>query len=129
MDQRRAVRKVLQESPEKFDPRDYLKPARAAMKDLCQARMVAFGQAGNAAKFAFGTRRVLGCLCPYNIASVTLAVPNSVRDFQSLKAFGEVDGEGGMHGALMATVVRWLRRIHHASVVVRAGRLSSHLSF
>lgn len=45
-----AIRKVLMESPEKFDPRDYLKPARTAMKQVCVARMVAFGQAGNAAK-------------------------------------------------------------------------------
>jgi fructose-bisphosphate aldolase class II len=45
-----AIRKVLKEQPEKFDPRDYLKPARNAMKELCRARMVAFGQAGNASK-------------------------------------------------------------------------------
>jgi fructose-bisphosphate aldolase class II len=45
-----AIRKVLAESPEKFDPRDYLKPARQAMKEVCVARMVAFGQAGNASK-------------------------------------------------------------------------------
>ena len=45
-----AIRQVLSESPEKFDPRDYLKPARAAMKQVCVDRMVAFGQAGNAAK-------------------------------------------------------------------------------
>jgi fructose-bisphosphate aldolase class II len=45
-----AIRKVLAESPEKFDPRDYLKPARAAMKQVCIARMTAFGQAGNAGK-------------------------------------------------------------------------------
>ena len=45
-----AIRKVLAESPEKFDPRDYLTPARAAMKDVCVARMVSFGQAGNAPK-------------------------------------------------------------------------------
>ena len=45
-----AIRKVLAESPEKFDPRDYLKPARAAMKQVCVDRMVAFGQAGNASK-------------------------------------------------------------------------------
>ena len=47
-----AIRKVLAESPEKFDPRDYLKPARAAMKQVCVDRMVAFGQAGNASKVA-----------------------------------------------------------------------------
>ena len=45
-----AIRKVLAESPDKFDPRDYLKPARAAMKEVCVARMTAFGQAGNAGK-------------------------------------------------------------------------------
>src|SRR6188768_3921157 len=45
-----AIRKVLQETPDKFDPRDYLKPAREAMKKVCIARMVAFGQAGQASK-------------------------------------------------------------------------------
>jgi fructose-bisphosphate aldolase class II len=45
-----AIRKVLMETPEKFDPRDYMKPAREAMKKVCIARMVAFGQAGNASK-------------------------------------------------------------------------------
>ena len=45
-----AIRKVLKENPEKFDPRDYLKPARTAMKAVCVARMIAFGQAGNASK-------------------------------------------------------------------------------
>ncbi|MEM6330557.1 MAG: class II fructose-bisphosphate aldolase [Planctomycetota bacterium] len=45
-----AVRKLLMESPEKFDVRDWMKPARAAMKEVCKARMEAFGQAGNAGK-------------------------------------------------------------------------------
>lgn len=45
-----AIRKVFAETPEKFDPRDYLKPAREAMKQVCIDRMVAFGQAGFAAK-------------------------------------------------------------------------------
>jgi len=45
-----AIRKVLAEHPEKFDPRDYLKPARDAMKKVCIERMIAFGQAGNAPK-------------------------------------------------------------------------------
>lgn len=45
-----AIRKVFTEKPEKFDPRDYLKPAREAMKKVCIDRMVAFGQAGNAGK-------------------------------------------------------------------------------
>ncbi len=45
-----AIRKVLAEGPEKFDPRDYLKPARTAMKEVCVARMVSFGQAGHGDK-------------------------------------------------------------------------------
>jgi fructose-bisphosphate aldolase class II len=45
-----AIRKVLWTSPEKFDPRDYLKPARDAMKKVVAERMVQFGQAGNASK-------------------------------------------------------------------------------
>jgi fructose-bisphosphate aldolase, class II len=45
-----AIRKVFTDSPEKFDPRDYLKPAREAMKKVCTDRMISFGQAGNATK-------------------------------------------------------------------------------
>ncbi len=45
-----AIRKVLWEHPDKFDPRDYLKPARDAMKKVCIERMIQFGQAGNASK-------------------------------------------------------------------------------
>ncbi|MEM8865567.1 MAG: class II fructose-bisphosphate aldolase, partial [Planctomycetota bacterium] len=45
-----AVRKLLMEHPEKFDVRDWMKPAREAMKEVCMARMEAFGQAGNAGK-------------------------------------------------------------------------------
>jgi fructose-bisphosphate aldolase class II len=45
-----AIRKVFAETPEKFDPRDYLKPAREAMKEVCKKRMIAFGQAGWADK-------------------------------------------------------------------------------
>lgn len=43
-----AIRQVFGETPEKFDPRDYLKPAREAMREVCKARMISFGQAGQA---------------------------------------------------------------------------------
>ena len=43
-----AIRKAFQANPAEFDPRYYLKPARAAMAEVCKARMVAFGQAGHA---------------------------------------------------------------------------------
>jgi fructose-bisphosphate aldolase class II len=45
-----AIRKVLRETPGKFDPRDYMKPARVAMTEVVRARMEAFGQAGWADK-------------------------------------------------------------------------------
>jgi fructose-bisphosphate aldolase class II len=47
-----AVRKVFWETPEKFDPRDYLKPARDAMKKVVALRMTQFGQAGHAGDYA-----------------------------------------------------------------------------
>ncbi len=43
-----AIRKVFAESPEKFDPRDYLKPPWEGMKALIAERMHDFGQAGQA---------------------------------------------------------------------------------
>ncbi len=43
-----AIRKVFWEAPDKFDPRDYLKPARTAMQEICKQRMIQFGQAGHA---------------------------------------------------------------------------------
>ncbi|HVC45653.1 MAG TPA: class II fructose-bisphosphate aldolase [Terracidiphilus sp.] len=46
-----AIRKVLWESPEKFDPRDYMKPARDAMKKVVALRMTQFGQAGHAGDY------------------------------------------------------------------------------
>jgi fructose-bisphosphate aldolase class II len=46
-----AIRKVFMEQPEKFDPRDYLKPARDAMKEVVKARMMQFGQAGHAGDY------------------------------------------------------------------------------
>lgn len=43
-----AIRKAFKGSPKEFDPRFYLKPARAAMKEVVKSRMVSFGQAGQA---------------------------------------------------------------------------------
>ena len=42
-----AIRKVFAEKPEEFDPRDYMKPARDAMKKVVALRMTQFGQAGH----------------------------------------------------------------------------------
>jgi fructose-bisphosphate aldolase, class II len=45
-----AVRKYMAENPSKFDPRDFLKPAREAAKAICRQRYVEFGCEGQAAK-------------------------------------------------------------------------------
>ena len=45
-----AIRKYLAENPDKFDPRDYLKPAREAAKTICRQRYLQFGCSGQAAK-------------------------------------------------------------------------------
>jgi fructose-bisphosphate aldolase class II len=45
-----AIRKFFVENPEKFDPRDYLKPAREAAKAVCKQRYLEFNCEGQAAK-------------------------------------------------------------------------------
>jgi fructose-bisphosphate aldolase class II len=45
-----AVRKFLAENPDKFDAREWLKPAREAAKAVCKARYLQFGCEGQASK-------------------------------------------------------------------------------
>ena len=45
-----AVRKFLFENPEKFDAREWLKPAREAAKAICKARYIEFGCEGQGSK-------------------------------------------------------------------------------
>jgi fructose-bisphosphate aldolase class II len=45
-----AIRKYMGENPSKFDPRDYLKPAREAAMKICKERYTAFGCEGMAGK-------------------------------------------------------------------------------
>lgn len=45
-----AVRKFLAENPEKFDAREWLKPAREAAKQICKARYIEFGCEGQGSK-------------------------------------------------------------------------------
>jgi fructose-bisphosphate aldolase class II len=45
-----AMRKVMFEKPDEFDPRAFLKAATAAARDVCKARFEAFGCAGQASK-------------------------------------------------------------------------------
>ncbi len=45
------IRKMLFEQPGEFDPRYYLKPARAAMQVVLEQRMTEFGQAGHAGDY------------------------------------------------------------------------------
>jgi fructose-bisphosphate aldolase class II len=43
-----AIRKVFKEEPKKFDPREYLGPAREAHAKIVAERMRQFGSAGHA---------------------------------------------------------------------------------
>jgi fructose-bisphosphate aldolase class II len=45
-----AMRRFFVENPSKFDPREYLKPAREAAKQICKQRYLQFGCEGQAAK-------------------------------------------------------------------------------
>lgn len=45
-----AVRKFLSENPDKFDAREWLKPAREAAKALCKQRYIEFGCEGQGSK-------------------------------------------------------------------------------
>jgi fructose-bisphosphate aldolase class II len=45
-----AIRKYMAENPEKFDPRDYLKPAREAARQICKQRYIQFGCEGQGPK-------------------------------------------------------------------------------
>ena len=46
-----AVRQFLHENPEKFDAREWLKPAREAAKQICKERYIQFGCEGKASSF------------------------------------------------------------------------------
>jgi fructose-bisphosphate aldolase class II len=54
-----AIRRYMAENPSKFDPRDYLKPAREAAKVICRQRYEQFGCAGQAAKIKPETLQVV----------------------------------------------------------------------
>ena len=45
-----AIRKVMSMKPGEFDPRAYLKPAKEAMRKICQQRFQEFGAEGWAGK-------------------------------------------------------------------------------
>ena len=45
-----AVRKYMAQNPDKFDPRDWLKPAREAAKQICKERYMQFGCEGQGGK-------------------------------------------------------------------------------
>ncbi len=54
-----AVCKFLAENPEKFDAREWLKPAREAAKQICKQRYIEFGCEGQAGKIKGETLQVV----------------------------------------------------------------------
>lgn len=47
-----AMRRAMRKDPSEFDPRAFLKPAKAAVTHLCRARFEAFGTSGQASRIA-----------------------------------------------------------------------------
>ena len=74
-----AVRKLLAEKPGEFDPRAWLKPAKEAMRKVCQQRFQEFGCEGQASKIRplstaqMAKRYASGELNPHFGASATKA--------------------------------------------------------
>jgi fructose-bisphosphate aldolase, class II len=54
-----AVRKFMAENPEKFDAREWLKPAREAAKQVAKQRYMEFGCEGQGAKIKGDTLAVM----------------------------------------------------------------------
>ncbi len=54
-----AVRKYMAQNPDKFDPRDWLKPAREAAKQICMQRYVQFGCEGQGGKIKGNSLQVV----------------------------------------------------------------------
>ncbi|HMZ85638.1 MAG TPA: class II fructose-bisphosphate aldolase, partial [Giesbergeria sp.] len=54
-----AVRKFMAENPDKFDAREWLKPAREAAKAVCKQRYLEFGCEGQGGKIKGFTLTVM----------------------------------------------------------------------
>jgi fructose-bisphosphate aldolase class II len=54
-----AVRKFMAQNPDKFDMRDWLKPAREAAKQICKQRYIEFGCEGQGGKIKGRTLQVV----------------------------------------------------------------------
>jgi fructose-bisphosphate aldolase, class II len=54
-----AVRKFMAENPEKFDAREWLKPAREAARQICKQRYIEFGCEGQGAKIKGDTLQIM----------------------------------------------------------------------
>jgi len=54
-----AVRKFMAENPEKFDAREWLKPAREAAKQICKQRYIEFGCEGQGPKIKGDTLQIV----------------------------------------------------------------------
>ncbi len=67
-----AVRQFMAQNPDKFDPRDWLKPARAAAKQLCRQRYIEFGCADQAGKVKGHSLQVMAGLYTSNALAQTV---------------------------------------------------------
>jgi fructose-bisphosphate aldolase class II len=54
-----AVRKFQAENPDKFDMREWMKPAREAAKAICKQRYIEFGCEGQGSKIKGATLAIM----------------------------------------------------------------------
>jgi fructose-bisphosphate aldolase class II len=77
-----AVRKFLAENPEKFDAREWLKPAREAAKLICKQRYIEFGCEGQGAKIKGDTLQVVAAkYAKGELAQEVVSPPGCAQNF------------------------------------------------
>jgi fructose-bisphosphate aldolase, class II len=81
-----AIRKVFVEQPQKFDPRDYLGPARESVKSWMLEEMKAFGTAGHAGDYKpVSTKDMLKVYFPKAAKPAKKAAPKKAKPVKKAK--------------------------------------------
>ncbi len=88
-----AVRKFQAENPEKFDMREWMKPAREAAKAICKQRYLEFGCEGQAAKikgYTAGSKWPGNTRPAAGLTNRALIIPRSAPDLQRPVHYGKL---------------------------------------
>ncbi len=101
-----AIRKFFAENPSKFDPREYLKPAREAAKAICKQRYEQFGCTGQAAKIKAQplTQIAPHLYCGPIVAAANIQLAACIPNFLILESIQQF---GGFHAELLKKPLQW----------------------